>query len=405
MRRLAWMLLLVLVFTIPWEYSLDFGEPWGNVARLAGLALLLAAIPAVLQARRIRAARAFHWMVLALFLWFCCSVFWSIDPRGTGTRLPGYFQEMAIVWFLWEFTESRDDLNFLLRAYVAGAWVLALLTVGNLVFPGTPGQVRFVPEGQDPNDVARFLVLGLPMAALLIESESGLLKRILAIGYLPLGSAGILLTASRGGFLAAVVALGGCGILLARKHARAAMAGLATLPLLAAALWMAAPHETLLRISTIPEQLMGGDLNQRWNIWAAGWATFARAPVAGWGAGSFVLAAGLAPIDTAHNTALALATEGGFVALGLGAGILILCVVALMRAEGPVRVALATALAAWLFLSLVSNVQESRSTWFLLGMIAVAGRLGGESAVRVRGCLPSSMEYRPAPGTISGVEG
>ena len=37
MRRTTWILLLVLAFAIPWEYSLDLGEPLGNVARIAGL--------------------------------------------------------------------------------------------------------------------------------------------------------------------------------------------------------------------------------------------------------------------------------------------------------------------------------------------------------------------------------
>ena len=35
-RMMVW-LLTVYAFTVPWEYSLEFGEPWGNVARLVGL--------------------------------------------------------------------------------------------------------------------------------------------------------------------------------------------------------------------------------------------------------------------------------------------------------------------------------------------------------------------------------
>ena len=54
MRKASWVLLLLFVFAIPWEYSLDLGEPLGNVARMAGLLLLLVAIPAVLQAGRVR---------------------------------------------------------------------------------------------------------------------------------------------------------------------------------------------------------------------------------------------------------------------------------------------------------------------------------------------------------------
>ena len=64
MRRVAWMLLVVFAFAIPWEYSLDLGEPWGNVARIAGLALFLVSVPAVLQTGRVRRPGAMQWIVL-----------------------------------------------------------------------------------------------------------------------------------------------------------------------------------------------------------------------------------------------------------------------------------------------------------------------------------------------------
>ncbi len=54
MRKAAWVLMILFVFAIPWEYSLDMGEPMGNAARIAGVVLLLVAIPAVLQAGRLR---------------------------------------------------------------------------------------------------------------------------------------------------------------------------------------------------------------------------------------------------------------------------------------------------------------------------------------------------------------
>jgi hypothetical protein len=43
MRRLTWDLLLV-AFAVSWEYSLDFGWPLGNIARLAVIAVVLVAI-------------------------------------------------------------------------------------------------------------------------------------------------------------------------------------------------------------------------------------------------------------------------------------------------------------------------------------------------------------------------
>ena len=204
MRRVAWWLLLLFAFAIPWEYYMDLGEPLGNIARIVGVLLLLVAIPAVLQAGRLRTPGPLQWLVLAFYLWFCCSYFWTIEPVETLEKIRAYFQELMVVWLVWEFAESAGDLRALLRAYVAGSWVLALLTVANIVSPEAvaSGQIRFAAGGQDPNDVARFLDLGFPMAALLFDGESGWAGRLLSGGYLSLGLIAVLLTASRGGFLA-----------------------------------------------------------------------------------------------------------------------------------------------------------------------------------------------------------
>ncbi len=379
MRRIAWGLLLLFSFTIPWEYSLDLGAPLGNVARIAGLLLLLFAVPAVLQAGRIRVPGFMQWLVLALYAWFCVSCFWTIDSVATLERMRAYAQVMMTVLLVSEFTESAEDLRNLLRAYVAGSWVLAALTLANFLSPATVGQVRFVAEGQDPNDVARFLDLGLPMAALLLHGKSRWWGKTLAVGYLPLGLAGVLLTASRGGLLGASVAITGCGLLLVRSHARTMAVGMLTMPLCAAVLLVAVPRATVARIATIPQQLTGGDLNQRFNIWAAGWQAFVHAPIVGYGAGSFVAAARLARVDTAHNTALSVAVEGGLVALALALGILVASTCSALSARGPVRIAMMTALLVWVVTSLVATVEANRATWFVIALIAVAGRLTAEA--------------------------
>jgi O-antigen ligase len=388
MRRIAWGLLLLFAFAIPWEYSLNLGEPLGNIARIVGVLLLLAAIPAVLQAGRLRTPGPIQWMVLALYLWFCCSYFWTIEPLTTLEKMRGYFQEMMIVWLVWEFAESPRDLRALLEAYVAGAWVLAGLTLANFssVEAIAAGQIRFVAEGQDPNDVARFLDLGFPLAALLLNSlpsKGRWPERLLALGYMPLGLAAVVLTASRGGFLAVVVALAGCGLLLMKSHAKGMLAGALALPALAATLWFALPHETFERLGTIPSQLQSGDLNQRINIWVAGWDAFARSPLVGMGAGSFVSAAGTNPIDTAHNTPLSILVGGGLIAFCLATGVVALAARAALATRGPLKIALLTALLLWGFASLVDTVEENRTSWLLLGLVAVAGRLAVEEPERV----------------------
>lgn len=391
MRRITWVILLLFAFSIPWEYSLDLGAPFGNIARIAGLLLLAAAVPAVLQAGRFRKPGQLQWLTMAFFLWFCCSLFWTSVPDLALIKLRGYFQEMMIVWLMWEFGESARDVRNLMRVWLAGSWVLAILTIVNFASfdPSSGDQIRFAAFGQDPNDVARFLDLGFPIAALLLDGKERWSGKLLAAGYLPLGFGCVLLTASRGGFLAAVVALAGCAALLIRRFRKDLLWGVLALPVAAAAIWVWVPRETLERIASITGQLQNGDLNQRINIWSAGWNAFLQAPFWGHGAGSFVAAARLAPIDTAHNTALSILVEGGLIALILATSIVAICVRYLSTIGGPLRICLATLMAVWLMSSLVGTVGESRTTWLLIAVIALSHRLAEEKPEEVEQQFPS----------------
>ena len=385
MRRIAWALLLIFAFAIPWEYSLDLGEPLGNVARVAGLLVLLTALPAVFQAGRIRAPGVFCWFTLALYLWFCCTAFWTIDAAVTLVKLRALFQEYMIVWLVWEFADTPGDLRNLLRATVAGSWVLALLTLAAFRSPEAiaAGQIRFAAYGQDPNDVARFLDLGFPLAVLLLNCERRWPMRAMAIGFVPVGVVAVLLTASRSGFLAALVALAGSLIVFFRGHARRAATVAFALPPFLAALWLLIPNGTYERLATIPQQLEGGDWNQRINIWSAGWRAFTHAPFLGTGAGTFVAAAHTAPIDTAHNTLLSVAVSGGLWALLLMSMLLLLAARAALRSRGPLRLALATCLLVWVVTSFAATAEENRTTWLLFAIVIVAARLSEEDAPAV----------------------
>jgi O-antigen ligase len=392
MRRITRILLLILAFAIPWEYSLDLGEPLGNVARIAGLLVLLAAVLAILQAGRMRTFNAFCWMTLALYLWFCCTCFWSIDSVVTAEKLRAYFQEMMIVWLVWEFADTPADLRDLLRANVAGSWVLVALTLLAFRSPEAlvTGQIRFAAYGQDPNDVARFLDLGFPLAALLFNCERRWPLRLMAIGFLPLGAVAVLLTASRSGFLAALVALAGSVLILAQGHGRRVAAAIFVLPPFLAVLWFIVPGGTFERLATIPEQLQGGDFNQRVNIWSAGWRAFAHAPLIGTGVGSFVDATHLASGDTAHNTALSILIGGGLCALLLASLLLALAIRAVLQTSGPLRLALGTCLIVWAITSLIATAEENRTTWLLLGLTILAARLADEDPRGLGACFPSA---------------
>lgn len=396
MRPVARALLLVLAFAIPWEYSLDFGPPVGNVARVAVIGVMLALILAILKAGQLRTPGALQILGLVLLVWLCLSCFWTIDETESLHHLRGYFQEIIIVWLVWELVDSPADLRRVLGAYVAGASVLAVLTIVNFVSASSADQVRFVAEGQDPNDVARFLDLAFPLAALLIGGETKWQGKLLAAVYLPLGMFGVLLTASRSGLVSATIALCGCAALLFSRSRRGFVAGIFVLPALVAGVWITVPLQTLARLATIPSELVGGDLNQRADIWAAGWQAFVGAPLCGYGTGSFVAASGVAPLDTAHNTTLVLVVEGGVIALLIAAALAVFAVARVMQLRGPLRMALGSGLLAWMVSSFVGTVQENRATWLLLGIIAVAARLLAEDPAGLQRVFPEPASRLPA---------
>jgi O-antigen ligase len=126
-----------------------------------------------------------------------------------------------------------------------------------------------------------------------------------------------------------------------------------------------------------------------------------KAPLFGTGAGSFVSAAGLSPIDTAHNTALSIAVAGGLVALFLAVTIVVVAIWSITLTQGPLRWAMALTLVVWGITALVATVEENRSTWLLLALIALAGRLGVEEPEGVAECFPTPIRYNtPADGLV-----
>jgi len=318
--------------------------------------------------------------VLAFYLYFVCSFFWTVDRDATLDKMRAYFQVTMAVWLVWEIADTAAALRGLLRAFVAGCWVLALLTFADFSSATAiaEGQARFVATGQDPNDVARFLDLGFPLAGLLFATERQWTIQILSASYIPAALLAVLLTASRGGFTAAIAALLGTAILLAMARPRAALGVFGALAAMTAAVWLFAPAESLDRLATIPQEVGGGDWNDRLNIWDAGWHAFTQAPWFGSGAGAFTAAAGLSPGDTAHNTAMAVLVTGGLVGTLIASAIVAAVAWSAARTKGLLRICLGTVLTVWAITSMVGSVEENRVTWLLFAAIALAGRLSAE---------------------------
>jgi O-antigen ligase len=392
MRKTAWISLVLFVFSIPWEYSLDFGVPFGNIARLLGLVSMLASGMAVFSAGKFRRPGLIHWLTLMSFVWLCGTILWTVTPHETLAHLRGYAQEMVLIWLVWEFAASPEKVRVLLRAWLAGSWVLAVLTIAGFAFSvaSAAEQVRFVAIGQDPNDVARYLGFGFPIAGLLLDGCDHKAERLLWLLYFPVGIAAVLLTASRSGLLIAILAFCGCGIAALRRDAKGLVVASILVGSALVLIYNAAPKGTFDRLGTMAELRQVGDLNQRVNIWSAGWRAFQTAPIVGHGAGAFVTAAELGSEDTAHNTVISILVEGGLCGLALGMSVVVSVVQAIRRTEGPLRFALAMLMLIWALSSLSGTVWENRLTWLLFGIAAVCPALTKRDGDRAEGIFDTA---------------
>jgi hypothetical protein len=82
--------------------------------------------------------------------------------------------------------------------------------------------------------------------------------------------------------------------------------------------------------------------------------------------------------------------------------IVALAVRSILITHGTLRLALAVALTVWIVTSLVATVEESRTTWLLLALIALAGRLAAEDPVLLAESFPDHSQTdefsaNPAP--------
>ena len=206
MRRLAFLSLWLLVFSIPWENS--FLVPFvGDVSHLVGIATLGMGVLSLLAARRIRLPGSALIGTLSFTFWGGLTYFWSLDPELSLGRMWTYWQLTGLVWLIWELAPESYEQVALMQAYVLGSYLAAAMTFYSYLLNQTPYYLRYVASGFDPNDLGLTLALGIPMTGYLAISEKKRLAGWVWRLYFAVGITAILLTASRGAALAASVAL------------------------------------------------------------------------------------------------------------------------------------------------------------------------------------------------------
>jgi O-antigen ligase len=315
MRKVVFVLLWLLVLAVPWEHAFAI-ESLGSIPRILGVVTIALALLTALVGDTVRRLTGTHLLMLIYVLWSGISLFWSVNPVASVTRLLTMVQLLGLVWLVWEFAADLPGQLALMEAYVLGCVVCIGGTYAALVRHIDVGIDRYTAIGIDPNDLAVTLAIGIPIAWYLALTRTGRL-RVLALRLFVFASLVIvLLTGSRGGTLASVAAL---TVLLAtrRKLSLASHVGTVLAVGTAAVIAiMVVPEASWERMQNIAADLMGGEgFETRRGILENGMRAFLQDPIVGVGLGAFGAATtgALAKDIVAHNTLLSVLVETGIV--------------------------------------------------------------------------------------------
>lgn len=370
MRTVAFVLLWLYVFTLPWDYILQFGDPIGSAGRVAGLLALAGCVLLIVTNARVRRLRMFHIAVAFYLAIVAASLFWTADPEATLHSVRTYVQSVMVVWLMWELGANRRGLFHLVTAYVAGAYVAALSVFHNFSQTTVPGQAkeaRFVADNWNANDTALVLALAIPLAFYVASKRAHWTSTWLARGYLVLAPMAIVLTSSRGGIVVTAVVFSALPLFLRRQTTAAKLATVLVLACGVYLAWNYAPQQSWDRLSTVLTSVRSRDLNGREQVWQIGLHAFGNNYLVGVGAGAFQ--AGADSENTAHNTFLAILVEQGFLGFSVFSVILAGAIYGTTRVRGEERRMCFFLLLCWAVGAFTLGWAMHRVTWFVLGLV------------------------------------
>ena len=381
MFRFGFYALVFFVFSLPWQDIIRIpGGSTLSVSRIVGLILIAGGVGATLNRGvvRLRLPAVTILLTVVFALWAMASNLWNIwDPKlGIITSL-AYLQLAVMSVLIWQLCRTKNDHMILLQAFVLGSGILA----GRLVYDFLTNPFvansqqsieRYTGFGGNPNGLAAIMALSLPIAWFLANFWSRGLFRWLNFIYLPAGILGIVLTASRGGFVIALVGLLVIPLTF-RYLSRSSRFGVATFIVLAGALlYLLIPPGNFERLSQTSSEISEGNVSNRSQIWAAGLKLYPESPIIGTGTGSFIRA--VRPIlgysMPAHNAWLLVLIEMGIIGFVLYVGNFIVVLIPLVRLPGPDKMLYLCLWSALVVSMLPSNVEDAQHVWALLTIMA-----------------------------------
>jgi O-antigen ligase len=307
-----------MVFAIPWENALMVPGV-GTIAHLIGALAGVLGVLAIIERQSVRLPSPGHVLITLFVLWAAASYLWTLDPEETLLAAGSFLQLFMMVWLIWELASREGEQRRLMQAYVLGTYVSGIDTVYRYFFNLESELMnRYASTGFNPNDLALVMALSIPLSYYLAIQSEGLMGWVYRV-QLVLAGTTILLTASRDGLLASLVAVTIVPLTFARLTRLQKIANILTVAVLVCSGLFFVPSTSWERLSTIPKELTQGTLNARRLVWEAGREVFRVHPFQGVGAGAFreSVSRSLGVPMVAHNTFLSVLVEEGVIGFGL----------------------------------------------------------------------------------------
>ena len=380
-NRFSFYALVIFFFSLPWQGIVKLpGSNVFSVSRLVGLVLVIAGLGVTLRrgTLKLRVPAVTTVLTVTFALWAVCGTLWSRSSHsGAVLQAAIYVQLAVMVLLIWQLCRNLQDHRTLLQAYVLGAYIVAgQIAVQYLTHPFAPNSTqsmeRYTGLGGNPNNVAAAVALALPIAWYLGHFWARGLLRWLNYLYLPLAIFAIILTASRGGFLIALVGLMVVPLTFRQLPTRAKVTTFVFALLSVGVIATAVPLANFSRIAQTSSEISDGDVSNRGVIWKAALQLYTESPVLGIGTGSFLSAVGtvLGYRIPAHNAFLLVLVEMGIIGFLLFTVNFLVVLRPLLRLRGPEKMFY---LCLWLALvvsMLPSNVEDSQYVWGFLTLMA-----------------------------------
>ena len=405
MVNLPFYILCVFVAFLPWEMVGELGE-FPTVARLIGLLLLITGLFAVASRSRIRRLPLTFGVMVLYLLWSILSISWAIDLPTALPNIVTVVAMLTFVWLIWEFAPTLDRQLCLMQFFVYG--LISSVTAQMILFRSMGGggalqdeNMRYAGGGHDTNYYAELLSVGTLFCVILMFHSRGKGGKMLQYWlFLPVLGMSILLTGSRTGFIALVVA--GLSILLIlRSGGMGKMVMFLVVAGAIAVLGLRLTPEALMTRMTEENGLSEEKLGIRSLIWEAAIKSIQKRPFLG--AGSNCVATAIEETGpkrmVSHNLFLTVWVELGVVGLAIQLLLLFLLLREILSMPKTEREIWLAIMLTWGLFIMSSGSPTAKINWFLFAMVLAQAATFRERALAagaaVGRVLPTTN--RPAP--------